>query len=355
MISDLDDQINDFVEEMLAKGKTLDEATALAGEVIEQSFPEIYKTTVAALDQSRPTMLKRARADQSQFEKRNLRRWRKAFDLIEVVAEIAGEVGGAFNDHHRSAAVSDRDYVFQAVVSLHARSLLMAREAIHLCKGGFADGALSRWRSMHECKVVATFIAAHGQETAFRYLASFDCAALKAAKELNKVVGMPGYDEGFSPEEVAHLEQHVAAICANLGPEMRNDYGWAGKVLNSPKPTFASIEAAAGLAHERPRYRWASQHTHASARPPGRLLGSVEASQPLHVVGPSNSGMVDPLQFVALTLAEVTKIMLSVRPTVDGQMYGAVLDHFSGHVGVTALSEEKTSLEKARAAEKEGR
>ncbi|WP_312218980.1 DUF5677 domain-containing protein [Brevundimonas sp.] len=349
MISDLDDQIHDFVEDMLAKGKTLDQATALAGEVIEQSFPEIYKATVAALDQSRPSMLKRARTDQAQFEKRNLRRWRKAFDLIDVVAEIAGEVGGAFNEHHRSTALGDRDYVFEAVVSLHARSLLMAREAIHLCKGGYADGALSRWRSMHECKVVAIFIAAHGQEVAHRYLASFDCAALKAARELNKVVGLPGYDEGFSAEEITQLEQHVAAICNEMGPEMRNDYGWAGKVLKSPKPTFASIEAAAGLAHERPRYRWASQHTHASARPPGRLLGAVEALQPLHVVGPSNSGMVDPLQFVALTLAEITKIMLSVRPTIDGQMYGAVLDHYAGQVGATALSEEEASLKKARA------
>lgn len=162
--------------------------------------------------------------------------------------------------------------------------------AIHLCKGGFADGALSRWRSMHECKVVATFIAAHGQETAFRYLASFDCAALKAAKELNKVAGMPGYDEGFSSEEVAHLEQHVAAICAELGPEMRNDYGWAGKVLNSPKPTFASIEAAAGLAMSG-RATVGLRSIRMRAR--GPLAGCSERSKPLNPctwLGPATRG-----------------------------------------------------------------
>ncbi|MCS6624947.1 DUF5677 domain-containing protein [Roseibacterium beibuensis] len=352
MISDLDDQIHDFVEEMLAKGKTPEEASALAGEVIEQSLPEIYKTTIAALDKSRAEMLRRSRAEQAAFEKRNFQRWRKAFDLIETVAEIAGEVGGAFNDHNRSSAVSDRDYVFEAVVSLHARSLLIARESIHLCKGGFADGALSRWRSMHECKVVAAFITLHGQEVALRYLASFDCAALKAARELNEVIGHPGYDEGFSTEELGRMEQHVAAICAEMGSEMRHDYGWAGKVLKNPKPTFASIEANAGLAHERPRYRWASQHTHASARPPNRLLGTVEAQQPLHLVGPSNSGMVDPLQFVALALADITKIMLSVRPTLDCKIYGLLLDHFAGQVGVTALAEEEASLRRARSAQR---
>lgn len=348
MISSIDDQIQSFVEEMLAKGKTLDEAEALADEVLSKSIPQIYDVTISTLEASQSEMLKASRREQAAFERRNLRRWQKGFGLVETVAEIAGEVGSSFNDHHRLAAVAESDYVFQAVVSLHARSLLIAREGIHLCKGGFADGALSRWRSMHECKVIASFIANSGQDTALRYLASFECAALKAARELNEVVGLPGYDQGFSPSEIALMEERVTALCTRLGPEMRNDYGWAAKVLGKAKPTFSNIEAAVGLAHERPRYRWASQHTHAGARPPNRSLGTAEASDLLHLVGPSNSGMVDPLQFIALSLAETTKVMLAVRPTINGQIYSAVLDYFAGQVGSTAQSEERESLERAR-------
>lgn len=356
MISTLDDQIRQFAEEMLAKGKSVEEAVALGREVIQSSIPEILRTTISALDQSQPEMLRVARLDQAAFERRNLRRWQKSFALADTVAKLAEEIGENFNQHHRPIAVQEKDFVFEAVVRLHARSLLIGREALHLCKGGFADGALSRWRSLHECKVIASFIAEHGQETALRYLASFECASLKAANELNKVVGLPGYDEGFTAEEVDFMERRVGEICAELGPEMRHDYGWASRVLGKAKPTFANIEEAAGFAYERPRYRWASQHTHASSRPPNKLLGTVEAAEAIHLVGASNSGMIDPLQFVALGLAGLTRTLLSVRPSVDGQVYGAILDHYANQVGVTASEEERTSFEKAqkRNARREG-
>lgn len=348
MISTLHDQIHRFAEEMLAKGKTLEEANALAAEVLEKAVPEIFSSTLSDLDRTRASMLKVARRDQAAFEARNMRRWQKAFDLAETVAKLAEEIGENFNQHHRPAAAKENDLVFEAVVRLHSRSLLIGREALHLCRGGYADGALSRWRSIHECRVIASLIAEHGQEVAIRYFASFECASLKAARELNKVVGLPGYDQGFSAEEIEAMERRVSEICDELGPEMRNDYGWASGVIGKAKPTFANIEEAVGLAHERPRYRWASQHTHATSRPPNKLLGAVEATEMMYLVGPSNSGMTDPLQFIALGLAEMTKLLLSVRPTLDGQVYGGIIGHYAGQVGKTALQEERSSLKRAQ-------
>lgn len=231
MISVLHDQIRRFAQEMLAEGKTLDEANTLAAEVLEKAVPEIFSSTLSELDKSQASMLKLVRRDQAAFEARNMRRWQRSFALAETVAKLAEEIGENFNQHHRPAAAAENDLVFEAVVRLHSRSLLIGREALHLCRGGYADGALSRWRSLHECRVIALLIAAHGQELALRYFASFECASLKAAKELNRVVGLPGYDRGFSAEEVEAMERRVGEICEDLGPEMRNDYGWASGVI----------------------------------------------------------------------------------------------------------------------------
>jgi hypothetical protein len=349
MISTLHDQILRFAEEMLAEGKTQDEANALAAEVLEKAIPELFASTIKELDETQVSMVKLAQKDQSAFERRNLRRWRKSFALADTVVMLTHEIGENFNRHHRPEAAKETDLVFEAVIRLHSRALLIAREALHLCKGGYADGALSRWRSLHECKVIATFIASNGNEAAIRYFASFECASLKAAKELNTVVGLPGYDLGFNDQEIEAMERRVKDICDELGPEMRHDYGWAGKVLNKAKPTFANIEESVGLAHERPRYRWASQHTHATSRPPNKLLGASESTELMYLVGASNSGMTDPLQFVALGLADMTKLLLEVRPTLDGQVWGAVIDHYAGHVGKTALEEERLSLKRAQA------
>ncbi|MFC7164719.1 DUF5677 domain-containing protein [Halospeciosus flavus] len=43
-------------------------------------------------------------------------------------------------------------------------------EIHHLLKGGFADGAFARWRSLHELSITTTFIKQAGSDTAERFL-----------------------------------------------------------------------------------------------------------------------------------------------------------------------------------------
>src|SRR5262249_50921986 len=47
------------------------------------------------------------------------------------------------------------DFVFEALVRLHARSCLVAEEVCWLMEGGFASGAHSRWRTLHELVTVS--------------------------------------------------------------------------------------------------------------------------------------------------------------------------------------------------------
>lgn len=86
-------------------------------------------------------MLAERRKQQAGFESRNLRRRRKAFDLMETIWVCCEEIGSAFNGHRRPQAVQEQDHVFEAMTYLHAKALLVTSEIICLLSGGFADGA----------------------------------------------------------------------------------------------------------------------------------------------------------------------------------------------------------------------
>ena len=61
-----------------------------------------------------------------------------------------------------------RDYVFEALSRLLARACRIAEEVLVLLKAGYGQGALARWRALHEVAVVADLIAENGEDCAER-------------------------------------------------------------------------------------------------------------------------------------------------------------------------------------------
>jgi Family of unknown function (DUF5677) len=139
-------------------GKQLSKVSA---RVIKATLPQAGSSLLRRLKRTAPKMLREKRADDEAFSRRNLKRWRKALDLLEMEWVISEETGSAFNATYRPEAAKNNDYVFEALTFLHARSLLVTSEIICLLRGGFADGALSRWRTLHELAVISTFIRTH--------------------------------------------------------------------------------------------------------------------------------------------------------------------------------------------------
>ena len=99
--------------------------------------------------------LKKEREDRSGFEARNFQRWKRGFDALEFFCGVAHEVGSAFNTTFRSEVKAQQDHRFEALTHLHARAILVTEEVLCLLRGGFPDGALARWRSLHEIAVHA--------------------------------------------------------------------------------------------------------------------------------------------------------------------------------------------------------
>jgi len=313
--------------------------------VIDEAVPDAARIWLDELSRRTPRMLREHRAMARGFVRRNIRRWKPGFDALEVLIVAAEEAGEAVNAVQRPSAAANSDYKFEALVGLHGRAVLVARESLWLMQGGFADGALGRSKTLHELAVVAIFIQKHPSDVAERYLLHRTVRSAKAAeqyKEYETAAGLEPFDGARLAELVAARE----AICQKHGAEMREDWGWAGKALDKSKRiTFFDIEKDVGLDHWRPRYRWASQDTHGNFRPNVSSLGMCEANEEMILAGPSNSGMIDPGQMVAHALVMATMPLLMLELNFDRRATMRVLEALLSEVGESFFVAEKESWE----------
>lgn len=322
----------------LEKGeKSFDQIEAEIMESIEPNMRDLLPEQILQSLMSRaPGMLREHRVADRGFERRNFKRWKNAFDAIETMIQIAEEVGEACDIEGRELAKAESDYRFEALSQLFPRSILVAREIIHLLKGGFPDGALSRWRSLHELTVTAMFIRENDKSIALRYLASFDFQARRAAKQYNLYAERAKL-EPFTVEELADMDARCEIASSTVGGEIKGDWGWAAPVFSKENATFVDLEKAVKMDHWRPRYKWASQHVHSGHRPGDALLGASEAKEPVMLVGRSNSGFTDPLHMTAISLSQIAVTVLIERPNIDRVVYAKILATLSDTVGRLAV------------------
>lgn len=97
-------------------------------------------------------------------------RWGKGFDLLRMLIEISRDQGMAFDRRAQRSRSNRHAHLNTALVHLHARALQIASEIMVLMESGYADGAMARWRTLHEVTCVAMVLADGGDALARRYL-----------------------------------------------------------------------------------------------------------------------------------------------------------------------------------------
>ena len=115
------------------------------------------------------------------------------------------------------------------------------------------------------------------------------------------------------------------------GKPFLNDYGWAADTLRNPNPTFASIEAAVDLDRLRPYFKLASNTVHAGAKGTFFRLG-VLGDQDGILAGASNVGLQEAGRLAALSLTQITTVLLLIHPNTDSIIWSRVLGDLSSKV-----------------------
>ena len=335
-----------FIERQLydsldVEGLSLEEAEAKVRETFKLLYDEFKESSIQTYRELAPRALADIRDENAQFEKRNLARWKPAFDHLEMMWHVASEIGELHGKEVQSRNEHDNDEVMAALAHIFPKALLIIQEIICLLKGGYPDGALTKWRSLHELSITAMYIRKRGQRAAVAYLVSFHFSALRSALQINEYSARTGI-ERFTDQEIADMKDRCTQAEILLGrtiPKLR-DGEWpriAG--LND----FFAIERDVKMDHWRPWYRWASSAIHASHRPADKMLGLKDAKSSANLVGSSNSGFVDPFQLTAITLSHVFTTYLRHSVNMDRMVHTAVMLDFGKEMATIAISAEQST------------
>lgn len=254
------------------------------------------------------------------FQEHLYARWGKAFDLLGMLLTMSREIGEKqFKRYRRTKGCHLRDVLLR----LHARACQVAAEIITLMQNGFADGAMARWRTLHEICVVATVIADFGEEIAERYVAH-EIVEAKSALGAYVRDQVPLGHKPPSKREVREIAEKYDAAIAKWGSEFGEQYGWAAHHLKNKRPNLANLEASTGRAAMRSNYKMASYNVHATPKGVFFKLGLIEPRSSI-IAGASNVGFADPGQNTAFTLCTVTGLLFGAKMSLDDLIVNKVL------------------------------
>lgn len=323
---------------------------------------EAALTLLKDLHERLPDMIKdRARLDAG-FRRRSYRRWKDGLDLLKMFLVMSEEFGSAYNHRVRPQAAKAHDYKFEAIVRLHARSLRVANEILVLLREGYPDGALSRWRTLHELAVVAAFLAEGDKELSKRFIGHRGIVNFKALRQYEEYQSRSNMGP-LEPGQLEEAKQVRDALIKEFGKEFGEDMGWAYPVIPKAKGIkLLDLERATGLDHWRPRFKWASDDIHAGTKPYHASLAAAEVptDKPVLIVGQSNSAFTDPAHMCVITLnvanhalpeehrtedEELVLLALRILSDVLGEIFWDI-DQRTGARSAKAMSEKKHGSKK---------
>ncbi|HRD46584.1 MAG TPA: DUF5677 domain-containing protein [Caulobacter sp.] len=255
--------------------------------------------------------------DADGFRERLEDRWGEGLDLLRMLLTCAREIGTETDKRHRrsrSRRYANRRFV---LTRLHLRACQVADEVITLLENGFADGALARWRTLHEIDVTATVIEDGDEDLALRFIEHDVVEVKKHADDYDEKQVPMGYAP-VAPRERKRIEKAYADVIARYGSEFRSEYGWAAKHLNSKRPTFKDLQARANQSGMNTYYKLANFQVHAGARAMFFRLGSLGREMP--IAGRSNAGLMEPGQNTAYTLVRITGALVGRLRNLDSMV-----------------------------------
>jgi hypothetical protein len=271
------------------------------------------------------------RRDLRGFHKRLDERWGAGIEGLRMLVTIAREFVNEFNKDGRAAGGGPSPKTFDVLTRLHARACQINEEVICLISNGFADGAMARWRTMHEIAAVAYLLNKYGDQLAERYIAHQIVESRGAAIQYRKYQEQLG-QEPISDKEFEEIEKAYQTALKDYGAAFGTPYGWAAEHLGKKRPTVADIQEAATIDYLSPYYKMASHNVHANPRGVFFKLGLADESEVL-LAGPSNAGFADPGHAAALSLMQISSVLMKQNPTVDNLVAVKVMQHLVDEIG----------------------
>lgn len=294
--------------------KLVNEMPELIVEMTERTSLSI----LASLKQHWKAEARAQRCELKGFRERLWSRWGCGLESLQMMITISREFCGDMQRELNKNSIKDSRETLGVLLKLHARACQAADEILYLLCGGFADGAMARWRTLHEITSVAYLLQQHGDELTERYIQHQSVESYKAALQFQKYQKRLK-QKPISDKVLLKLTSDYNSALDKYGKDFANSHGWAAKHLGKKQPTIADIQESAGIDHLAPYYRMASHNVHANPKGIFQRLGQIGQSSVL-LAGPSNAGLADPGYLTARSLMQMSSTLLKFRPTLDNQV-----------------------------------
>jgi len=218
-------------------------------------------------------------------------RWGVGLSYLRMLLECCRELGAETNKRHNKSKSRRHRFRRWVLVRLHARACQITDEIICLMENGFANGAMARWRTLHEISVVSMLIRDGDEDLAERYIVHNEIEVKRHADEFDATQAVLGYDK-ISDRQRQHIDAEYAAAIERYGGSFATPYGWAAKYLSLKKPTFKDLQLKSNSSSKNTYYKMASLDVHATAR--GLFFSLNVISENLLLSGRSNAGLMEP-------------------------------------------------------------
>lgn len=260
------------------------------------------------------------------FEKRLYRDWKKPLGRFELMIVMCRELGSQVNDEFRKG--DDKSYKLEVLTRLHAHSVQIACEIFQLLKGGYADGAMARWRSLHESAVISRLLSKSEEIVAEKYYYHKFIDDYKFSLSYDEHSDSLEFEK-IDDDTLNKIKNKYHGLLEKYGDNYKNEYGWCSDLFNKRKVNFFEIELFVGLSHLRPFYKFSSNRVHIGSKSIDYKLSLSLSSQiwdeEILLSGPSNEGLVDPMQCAGMSLVDITESLLLIIPSIDMLVSGKVL------------------------------
>jgi hypothetical protein len=314
--------------------------------IIDHASEGFSLTILTSLKKKWPGERRQQRRDMNGFRKRLDQRWGAGLEGLRMLITITREFGDGFNKDGHAAGGGSDPQAFDVLRRLHARACQVAEEVICLLSNGFADGAMARWRTMHEIAAVAYLIGQHGDGLAERYIAhqivEARGAAIQYRKHQERLRQKP-----ISDGEYNRIEKAYQTALQTYGEAFGGQYGWAADHIGRKRATMADIQEAANIDHLGPYYKMASHNVHANPKGVFFKHGLIGESEVL-LAGPSNAGLTDPGHATALSLIQISSVLMKQNPTVDNMVAVKIMQRLADEIGEALLLAQKRLVEDER-------
>ena len=277
-------QTNEEAEKIIKKYEKIDVCA-----MYQDAITSISTNIFSSMKETMYEEVMKFRADEQEFVARQEQKWYKAFTASEALYIMSLECGESYGNYVSSLddnVFIPNQWTFLALQHIHGRALQIYLEIITLMKNGFADGAYSRWRSLYELSVIASFIKKYGEDTAKSFVDAAD----------------------------TNERYDWAKVCKDIKTNKKHIY-------------FKDIEKVSDLnitAWE-DEYNLANQTIHASSQGTFGRLGKT-GNDNVILAGRSDYGITVPGEHAAISLVQISTMLFTIFPESDALIQSYIMN-----------------------------